>query len=989
MGNKIRFQCWKNHWKQLLLFCSIMFISTVTALAQQTVKGTVLDESGSTIIGATVMVKGGTNGTVTDFDGKYVLSNVNSNDVLQFSFIGFETQEIKVNGRSVINVTMSESQQLLEEVVVVGYGSLSRKELSSSIVQVNKEQFQQGSMNNAMEMLTGKVAGLNVATTAPADPNGSSSLQIRGAASLTAGNDPLVVIDGVAGGDIRTLAPQEIESITVLKDAASAAIYGTRGANGVILITTKKGSGSAGKPTFTYDSYIAANIAKNGPEVLSADEWRRSRRGNDFGASTDWYNELMRDFSYDTNQYISMDGNTENGYYTASLNYKRAVGLDIVSAREEYGARAALQQQVLNKRLQLTFTLNGRKVKEDWGNNSMFDTALGMNPTMPIYNADGTFYQPTSPTNASNPVANLLLQTSQGNRTYLLGTADAKLNIWANEYHTLNTTLSYSYDYNDLKSDFYTPSNSSESYWGGYKGRASIQYQKWWTNRLEWIGNYIFNRDHHNLKLMVGYTFERTNWEQMFMENKNFTFDNTLWHGIGSGSYLTEGKANMYAGKSESTLIGFFGRVNYNWRDLLFTSASLRYEGSTKFGANNKWGYFPSVSLAFEIANLDVMKSHKDVVQSLKPRISYGVTGRSGFDAYKSIATYSTSGKYFVDGEWVTGYAPSSNANPELAWEKSSITNYGIDFMLWNRFHGSIEYFDRRSNDLLYTYTAPQPPYVYSSILVNVGTIKNTGLEVQLSSDVFVNTPVKWTTGVNYSYGTTKLTKLSNDIYQASYLDLYLKPGVGTSEYFFRVEEGGEIGQFYGYKYAGVDDEGNMLVYNAKGEKILTAEATAEDKRYIGNGVPKHFLTWNNTVRWHDFDLSVMFQGAFGHKIFNMRKYGMGLKGSGSDNVLRSAYLEDNNVITGGGVISSFFLEKGNYVKLSNLTLGYTVPLKSKKIAESLRIYLAAKNLFTLTGYSGNDPSIVTSTGITPGVDENSAYPQATQVSLGVTFRFK
>lgn len=988
MKNNKLFQCRESHWRYLFLLCSLLFLST-TLWAQQTVSGTVIDESGSTIIGATVMVKGSTNGTVTDIDGKYVLSNVPPKSVLVFSYIGFETQEVKVDGRKTINVTMAEARQLLEEVVVVGYGSLSRKELSSSIVQVDKDQFQQGSMNNAMEMLTGKVAGLNVATSSPADPNGSSSLQIRGAASLSAGNDPLVVIDGVAGGDIRTLAPQEIESITVLKDAASAAIYGTRGANGVILVTTKKGTGSVGKPTFTYDSYFAVNLAKNGPEVLSADEWRRARRGNDFGASTDWYGELMRDFSYDTNQYISIDGNTENGYYTASLNYKRAVGLDIVSGREEYGARTAIQQQIFNKRLQLSFTLNGRKVKEDWGDNSMFDTALGMNPTMPIYNEDGSFYQPTSPTNASNPVANLLQETSQGNRTYLLGTVDAKLNIWSNEYHTVNTTLSYSYDYNDLKSDFYTPSTSSESYWGGYKGRASIQYQKWWTNRLEWIGNYIFNRDGHDVKLMLGYTFERSDWEQMFMQNNNFTFDNTLWHGIGSGSYLTEGKANMYAGKSESTLIGFFGRVNYNWKDLLIASASLRYEGSTKFGKNNKWGYFPSASLALEMANLDFLKDHNDVVQSLKPRISYGVTGRSGFDAYQSIATYSSSGKYLVDGEWVTGYAPSSNANPELAWEKSSSTNYGVDFMLWNRFYGSVEYFDRRSNDLLYTYTAPQPPYVYSSILVNVGTIKNTGWEIQLTGDVFVDTPVKWTTGINYSYGKTKLTKLSNDIYQASYLDLYLKPGVGTSEYFFRVEEGGQIGQFYGYEYAGVDEEGNMLVYNADGEKILTAEATAKDKRYIGNGVPKHFLTWNNTIRWKDFDLSLMFQGAFGHKIFNMRKYGMGLQGSGSDNVLRSAYLEDSNVLTGGGVISSYFLEKGDYVKLSNLTLGYSVPLANKKIAESLRIYVAAKNLFTLTGYSGNDPSIVTSTGITPGVDVNSAYPQATQITLGVTFRFK
>lgn len=986
---KIFNQAKQSLFRQLLILLWVT-LTCMSAYAQKTVSGTVTDPAGETVIGATVMVKGTNNGVATDIDGRYALKNVPDDAIIVFSSIGYKTEEVKVEGRATIDVVLSDDQQILEEVVVVGYGSLSRKELTSSIVQIDKDQFQQGGMNNVMEMLQGKVAGLNVANTASADPNSTSDLQIRGATSISASNSPLIVIDGVAGGDIRTLAPQDIESMTVLKDAASAAIYGTRGANGVILITTKKGSGTPGKPTITYDSYFAVNLAKGKPDILSADEWRRSRRGTDYGASTDWYDEIMRDFSYDTNQYISIDGSTERGYYNASINYKRATGLDIVSEREEYGGRLAVQQLVLDNHLQLTLTLNARKVKETWGDNGMFDTALTMNPTIPVYDEDGSFYQPTSPTDVSNPVGKLTEETSEGNRTYLLGTVDAKYNIWSNENHAISTTLSYSYDYNDLKSDFYTPSTSSESYWNGYKGRASITYQKWWVNRLEWIGNYSFTYNDHDLKVMLGYSYERENWEQMFMQNNDFTFDNMLWHGIGSGSYLSQGMAQMYAGKSESTLVGFFGRVNYNWRDMLIASASLRYEGSTKFGADNKWGYFPSASLAWEIAKTPFMEDYSDIVQSLKPRFSYGVTGRSDFDAYQSIATYSSNGTYLIDGEWVTGYAPSNNANPELGWEKSSSANYGIDFMLWNRLYGSIEYFDRRSSDLLYTYTAPQPPYVYSTILVNVGTTKNTGMELSLTGDVFVKTPVTWTTGINYSYGKTKLTKLSNDIYEASYLDLYQKPGVGTSEYFFRVEEGGEIGQFYGYEYAGTDSEGNMLVYNKDGDKVLTSQATADDKRYIGNGAPKHFLTWNNTLRWRDFDLSLMFQGAFGYEIFNMRKYGMGLQDCGTDNVLRSAYLEDGDVKSGGGVISSYFLENGNYFKLANVTLGYTVPFnKNNKFIESLRVYLAAKNVFTITGYSGNDPSVVTSTGITPGVDVNSAYPQATQLTLGVTFRFK
>ncbi len=969
----------------------VLVAAPLFAQAQLKVSGTVSDPTGEVLIGVSVSVKGKpTLGTSTNVDGRYTLNDVPEDGTLIFSYVGFKAQEIAVKGRNVVDAVLHENQELLDEVVVVGYGSLSRREVSSSIVQVNKSDFQTGAMNNPMEMLTGKVTGLNVSTTAAANPNGSSALQVRGATSLSAGNGPLIVIDGVAGGDIRTLAPQDIESMSVLKDAASAAIYGTRGANGVILITTKKGTGTPGLPVVTYESYGALAFGKNRPEVLSPYEWRLSRRGNDYGASTDWYDEITRGLCYDTNQYVGIDGSLANGgYYTASVNYKRANGLDITSGREEFGGRAAVSANTLDNHLRLTASFNARRVNEKWGDDGMFDTALGMNPTIPVFNTDGTYYQPTSPTDIKNPVQQLKVNTSEGKRTYLLGTTDLKYDIWHNDNHNVSTTLSYSYNYNDLKSDYYTPSTSGESYWGGYAGRASIQYQKWYTNRVEWLANYSFRNDDHDVRFVGGYSFERSNWEQMFEQNNDFTFDKPLWNGIGVGSWLGQGKAQMYAGKSESTLVGFFGRVNYAWRGMLIASASIRREGSTKFGANKKWGNFPAVSVAWEMTKAPFFKDKEQIVQSLKPRFSYGMTGRSDFDAYKALATYSTGGQYLIDGNWMTGYRPSNNANPNLGWEKLSSLNVGVDFMFFNRLNGSIEYFDRRSNDLLYNYTAPQPPYVYPSILVNVGTTKNTGVELTLNGNILVNTPVTWDMGINYSYGTTKLTKLSNDLYRASYLDLYQKPGAGTSEYFFRVEEGGKIGQFYGYEYAGTDENHNMLVYAADGSKVTAASANPEDKRFIGDGAPKHFLSWSNSLKWKNFDLSMMFQGAFGFKIFNMRKYGMGLQGSGSDNVLRSAYLDDRDTWSGGGVISSYFLERGDYFKLENVTLGYNFPIKNRRLLDSLRVYVSAKNLFTLTGYSGTDPSAVTSTGITPGVDVSSAYPSATQITLGVTIRFR
>ena len=954
--------------------------------AQSTISGHVKDDAGEDIIGASVMVKGTQNGTVTDLAGKFQLK-CNAGATLVISYVGYNPQEVKAADK--MEVTLKEDVAQLNEVVVVGYGSLAKKEISSSVVQVSKDQFNQGAASDPMALIAGKVTGLNVASTADANPNALTNIQVRGAGSLTAGNGPLIVIDGIAGGDLRNISIQDVESITVLKDAGSAAIYGTRGANGVILVTTKKGSGTPGETNVTYDSYIALNIAKPKPDILTTEEFRRSRRGQDYGADTDWWDEITRPVSYSLNQYLSIDSSTKNGYFGLSVNYKKANGLDIVSGRQEYGARFVGEQRVLDNRVQFNASLSARKVHEDWGNDGLFDTALTMNPTIPVKNPDGSYYQPNSPTDIHNPVNDLRENVSEGDRIYVLGNGDVKLNILQLAQHSLSTSLSYALQYNDLKSNFYTPSTSSESFWKGYAGRANVNYQKWWTNRLEWLVNYTLTMDKHQLKAVLGYSWERSKWEQSGNENMGFVYDSMGWYGIGNGTYLSEGKANLWGGSSESTLIGFFGRLNYNYNDMLYASASMRREGSTKFGVNKKWGSFPSASLAWEIANTPFAEGIKPTFQSLKPRISYGVTGRSDFDAYRSLSTYSGYGVYLIDNEWIKGYAPSLNANPDLAWEKSTAFNVGVDFVAFDsRLRGSVEYFDRRSQDLLYNYTAPQPPFIYNTILVNVGTTKNTGIEASLEYDVLSKTAFKWTTGVNWSMGETKLTKLSSDVYQMAYLDLYQKPGPGSSEYFFRIEEGGKIGQFYGYEHAGVDKNGMLMVYDNEGKAQPAAQADPSWKRNIGNGAPKHFLSWSNSFKYKNWDLSMLFRSALGFQIFNMRKYGMGLQGAGTDNVLRTAYTEYSDIKSSGSVVSSYFLENGSYFKLDNVTLGYNFTPKNRQLIESLRVYLTAKNLFTITGYDGNDPSIVTSTGITPGIDTNSAYPQATQVSLGVTLRF-
>jgi len=969
-------------------FLLMVLVFSSCALIAQTldIQGTVTDTNGETLIGASVVVQGTTLGTVTDFDGHFALSGVQAEAVLEFSYMGYESQSVSVEGRALINVVMAEAGLQVDEVVVIGYGSLSKKEVSSSIVQIDAKDFVKGPMNNPMEMLNGKVAGLTVNSTSAADPNSTSSLQIRGAGSLSGSNNPLYVIDGVAGGDIRNISSQDIESITVLKDAASAAIYGTRGANGVVIVTTKKGTAEQGRFDVTYDSYFGVNVAKPHAAVLTADEFRRARRGTDYGYNTDWYSEITHPAAYDINQYINVSTATKGGSYTASLNYKTANGLDIISKRQEYGGRFAMEQKCLKDYLTISAGLTGRRVDEVWGDNGQIDNALTTNPTMPVYNKDGSYYQPTGSTGATNPVTRLKETESNGQRLYMLANAGLKLKIYSDEHHNLNTSVTYALDYNDLKSNTYASSKSNESYWGGYNGRANVNYQKWQTHHLDWQINYDFQWDDHTLRFVAGTSWEQARWEQVGAENYDFSFDNTKWYDISSGGWLADGLANMWTGQTQSSLFGFFGRINYNWRDMLFVSASLRREASTKFGVQSRWGNFPSASIAWEMTEAGFMEPAKGVLKSLKPRFSFGVTGREPSSPYQSLATYSTSYEYFMDGVWVTGYAPSSNANPLLSWEKSVSYNIGVDFDLWHRLRGSIEYYIRQSPDLLYNYTAPQPPYVYESVLVNVGTTTNRGIEISLNADVLQYKNFKWNSGINYSYGRTYLTKLSNDVYQASFLELYQKPGVGTSEYFFRVEEGGEIGQFYGYKYAGVDVNGNMYVLDNDGNPQPISSADPKWKRYIGNGAPKHTLSWSNSLEFYGFDLSILFTGAFDFDVFNMRKYGMGLQGCGTDNVLRTAYSDDKAVRTGGGNISSYFLEDGSYFKLDNITLGYNWRWQDKVI-DGLRLYVTAKNIVTMTSYTGNDPSTVAVTGITPGVDVASAYPTAAQLCLGVTLK--
>ena len=974
--------------KRILSVLSLLILSVGLASAQggYLVKGVVEDALGP-VIGATVLQQGTTNGTTTGLDGDFVLSVPNADAVIEISCIGYATQVFKAS-EVPAKVLLLEDTEFLDEVVVIGYGTLSKKEVSASIVQVDSKDFFRGTTNNPMTMLTGKVAGLNVVTSQGSNPNSGSDYQIRGATSLKAGNGPLVVIDGVPGGEIRSLSPQDIESMTVLKDAASAAIYGSQGANGVILVTTRKGSkDEAGTAHVTYDGAFNVNFAKAPIPVLTPEEWVRSRRGNDNGYRTDWYNALLRDFSYGHSHYVGIDGSTAKGSYNASASYKNSLGVDLVDAREEFGARAAVEQRLIKDIIQLNVSLNVRRVNEEYGNDGSFGTAMTINPTYPIYNEDGSYFQPTAPTNATNPVEAMLNKTANGQRLYTTGVAAIKANLFRNDVHNFNTTLTYSLDYNDYKSNNYTPIESHDKYWSGYEGTASLSYSKSWRNQLEWLFNYSFHKGDHHVNAVAGYSYQDYNSEGMNMTNRGFTYDSILWNDIGSGTARTENPAqtSMGSSKSLSKVIALLARVNYNWKNTLFVSASIRREGATNFGDKNKWGNFPAVSVAWEMANMDFLRGAR-WIDSLKPRISFGVTGRRG-GSNQARPTYGSNGMYYMDGEWVRGYHPASNENPELRWEKLVSTNLGVDFVFFdNRLRGSLDLYDRRSPDLLYDYTAPQPPFIHPDILVNVGMTENIGAELALDADIIRKKDFGWTSGINASTGYSWIKTLSNQIYGASYIDMLGTGGLGQTSYYYRYSEGSRLGTLYGYEAAGVNENGDMMVYDNDGNMITAASANAAYKRYIGNTIPKLFLSWTNTFRYKHWDLNVFMNGAFGHMIYNNRRAG-NLRSSGNANVFRTAYTTDKDVREYGGVVTSYFLEHGDFMKIQNVSLGYTLNPKSD-ILRSLRVFLTATDLYTITGYTGTDPALLSTNGLTPGVDNGTGYPETRVVTLGATITF-
>ncbi|GGW33073.1 SusC/RagA family TonB-linked outer membrane protein [Arenibacter certesii] len=981
----------KNFLKGAMLFVFLIFTGLLTA-QNLNVSGTVSDQNGP-LPGVNILIKGSSTGTQTDFDGNYSLTNVSPNATLVFSYIGFKTQEVIINGRSTINTTLEEDAQALEEVVVVGYGTLTRKEVTSAISTVKAEDFNQGGSRSPMDLIQGKVAGLNITRTQGNNPNQGASIQLRGVSSLTGTLSPLIVVDGIPGGNLDLLQQDDIASIDVLKDGSAAAIYGTRGNAGVILITTKKGK--SGEASFEYNTYVQRDIVDKKPNYLRPDEFRSLitegliAQNQDLGYSTDLYDELINKNNLSQYHNLSASGGDAKTNYRASLFYNDAEGIAKENGRQQFGGRIGVNHTGLNDLLTLQANLAGNFNKANLlgGSTGDFEQAIQRNPTAPLINPDGSFFE-TQAYNNYNPLSRLENRINERDQQTFSG--DLKLTLQIAK--GLSGSVFGSYVRNAYNDRYYRSTKDWEQRENSqYLGTAYASKANYldWSKTLETTINYINTfADIHTVNAILGYSYQYGTREEFNVNNSGFTTDGFLDWNLGAGSAINNTqlpRPGMGSFKEDNTLIGFFGRVNYSYDNKYFAQLILRREGSSRFGNNNKWGNFPAASIGWSLSE-ETFLNDVDYIDNLKLRLGYGVTGNQGIPNYQSIVSLGTGGVYPQDGVYYQTYGAARNPNPDLKWEEKKEFNLGLDFaFLNNRLSGSVDVYQRKTTDLLYEYTAQQPPFLRDKLYTNVGTLTNKGVEFLISAIPVTNDDLKWSTDLTFSYQTNKLEVLSNDAFQANWLEFGGLPSPGNLGSAIRLEEGGSVGNFYGKRFAGFNDEGKWLFHKADGTTALATDMNEDDLSIIGNGVPKVNASLGNTITYKNFDLSIFFRGKFGFDILNTKEMYFGNRKWLPNNILKSA-VTTHTELNDDPQYSDYYLEKGDFVKLDNITLGYNFDFPSEYI-KNLRLYASGKNLATFTNYSGIDPELQ-DTGFTAGIDGRSFYPRTQTFTIGLNVGF-
>ncbi len=993
--SKCKLQC-------LFFLLFVIFGCQLMSAQQISIKGTVTDQSGEPLIGVSVTVPGTKIGAATDIDGNFGLT-ADANAKLKFSYIGYLTMEEAVDGRSVINVVMKENSEVLSEVVVIGYGTMDKKELTSAISHVSEKDFLSVSSLDPSMMIQGKVPGVSITNTGAGDPNNQASIQIRGVSSRSAGLGPLIVIDGVPGGNLTNINPNDIASFDILKDGAASAIYGTRGSNGVILVTTKKGSKDGNTHTSYSGTFAWDKIVKE-LDMMNAQEYRDVRlgwgdRGVNLGGNIDWLDAVSRT-GFTMQHTLTVSGGNERSNYRVSADYRDANGVDLRSNREEYGARASVMHTTKGGLFTISLNVAPRIIYRDNADWSVFRNAIEANPTTPLMDPENPnqYYNFQGQVVGSNPVELQKLEKNHSDTKLLDWDGTIKLNLLPllskNESanHNLSTQIMFADHQYSNNDSWFRPSTSTLAINNGRDGEASRAYSKERQYVVEWLTNYSTRiADKHNIKAMVGYSYQYSQYQGFNVENKDFPNDGLGADNMGSGELAKEeGEVLMGSYKNDAKLISFFGRVSYDYEGKYLFTASLRHEGSSKFGANHKWGAFPAVSAGWRISQESFMKDI-EWINDLKIRGDYGVTGNQDFGSYNSLNTMSGFGYYFYNGKYYQVWGPGKNVNPDLRWEKGKNWNVGIDFSLFNnRFYGSLNYFNRRQQDLLGNYKVSVPPYLFDETFVNVGTMKNTGFEFDLSFNAVTTKDFTYNFNVIGTVMSNKFVDFSNSEYVGQ--DFYNMCGTEDPYPYYnlqRIEKGKPLGNFYMWKYAGITNGGEWLVYDKDGDIIRASQATDADRVVVGNGMPKFTMSTSHNFRYKNFDLALFFRGAFGFDLFNIHDFYYGTRNF-TGNLLKKAYGKNFDINPDANpVVSDYFLERGDYFKLDMLTLGYTLPTPKCRFLNRVRLYGTVKNVFTITKFSGVDPSTYQVNGLTPGGQgSRTYYPSTRQFIVGLQLDF-
>ncbi len=972
-------------FKPVLVSVFLLTIFGFSANAQRVITGKVTDVlSGESLIGASVVVTGKTNiGTVTDFDGNYELQVPDDAKQLTFSYVGYTEQIMDISG-SLMNVQLS-AGRLIEEVVVVGYGTQKTKEVTSAITSVSAEDFNQGNINNATQLLQGKVPGLSIAKSG-GDPNSGFNIRLRGISTFGSNTQPLLILDGIVVDNFDAVDPQDIESFSVLKDASAAAIYGTRASNGVILIKTK--GGSKEKSFVEYKGQVSLDQLDRHANVLSADEYKSISRSIDFVDETEWFKVITRDAITQAHG-LSYSGGTPNSSYRVSANYRNGEGVALRSGFEQYNGRLNFNHKAFNNKLNMDFTLSSTLRNEENPVYDAFGFATVYNPTAPIYTADeewakwGGYFQQDA-FNFFNPLAVIEQNLRDAKKLSTLWKLGADYNLLKN--------LKYSISYAQTSRDhLYSEYFSKKAYWSpkgrgddkGYAGKYTNNYDK---KLFETMLEYNLNLSKFESKLLGGYSYQDENYQEFGLSAGGFLTDGFSYHNIDAAKDITEGKAVVNSYKDQRKLIAFFGRLTTNYDNTYFLTANLRREGSTMFGENNKWGWFYGVSGGIDVSRIIKIP----FIDRLKLRAGYGITGNLPPNPYLAWSLFNQQGSYYSNGEYVPAYGPNRNENDSLKWETKADLNIGFDLgMLDYKMNISFDYYQTNISDLILLFNVRVPPNPFPDKYLNLGELATSGIDLGWGLQDIALGPVKWSVDLNFSkYFKSYIKKItSGEVLAESeriITDLGAPNLVGIKV--IKFAEGEEVGQIIGPVFDGIDENGLMKFKDIDGNGQFE---DGIDVQVLGSGLPDYTLGLNNAFKWGNLDFNFFFRGVFGHSLLNVNNAKFGAPNaiavqSGMKQVLDFADAID------GPTFSDVHVEDASFVKLDNASLGYTFNTKSKMI-QSARIYVTGQNLLTFTNYTGIDPEVRYEDGgspLSPGIDRENTYVRVRGFTFGLDLKF-